>query len=82
MTGFLNPDRNFKRRNLLDFIVNQIEKPEEEILSIFRKYEIVHSVADYRKAFTKFSTDKTLTKFGADNPATSKCLHMQVEVLF
>src|SRR6185369_9967603 len=76
LTELLNPDRNLKRHDLLDFIVNQIENPEEEILSVFKKYEIVHSVADYREAFTKFSTDKTLTKFSADNPATSKCLHI------
>ena len=68
LTELLNPDRNLKRHDLLDFIVNQIEKPEEEILSVFKKYEIVHSVKIYCEAFTKFSTGKeALTKFSTGN---------------
>ncbi|CAG8504271.1 11095_t:CDS:2 [Paraglomus brasilianum] len=66
LTELLNPDRNLKRHDLLDFIVNQIEKSEEVYFQPFTYLKYSPIVYQY-----------TIVEFGAQSKAAK---HLMNEV--
>src|SRR6185312_227551 len=75
----LNPDRNLERHDLLDYILDQIDNPEETTYRALRSYKIVNPMNIYLNgngsiplAFTQLKYapivyEFMLVKFGADS---------------
>ncbi|CAG8542302.1 1036_t:CDS:1, partial [Paraglomus occultum] len=68
----LNPARTLEQYDALNYIINSVNNPEQQILSAFEKYKIVEDGNDPSRshAFLKYSpiVYRYMLRFGAQSP--------------